>query len=513
MRIHSLACGVPWLCLVWLASADVVAQTLERVDTKVALAQVLKKVDPVVPPAAQRARVGGPVIADVTVSATGRVTAVNILAGPELLHAAARTALQQWTFKPFVVRGQTRVVVTILEVTFPDPIREEEDRKDEALRAANHECERQMDIDVAAAVPLCRKAMLATENVPVTVTAQTIGLEYERAWQVYLRALIQAGRAQDDVDTLRRAIEKRAKLGRPDDRTSADAWATLGIVQARLGASADAEASFSKSESMYSALIERTPRLMDSLVASFKGVLTVHAAFRRSTGDAAGADRLTSQAATLSLLPAGGSPTTVPKAPVFVTRRTGDIRIVEAEPARLTDEDVRRIQALLPGSVIAWMEITHVDAEEIPVSMMASVCLKAVEGKSGLRRGRCETLDKSRPDGRGQDGGWRKIGGRKSDYVLFGDVSDDRPTEVMARPNEEPMSDDRLLGIQQLLARKAVAAPTNRLRSDIQPWRISSIVPYQGSDIVVILSAGDGVRSQSIIVRPVGDGWDVVDIR
>jgi TonB family protein len=513
MRIHSLAFGILWLCLVWLALADGVAQTLERVDTKVALAQVLKKVDPVVPPVAQSARVGGTVIADVTISATGRVTAVNILAGPDLLHAAARTALQQWTFKPFIVRGQARVVVTILEVNFPDPRKEEQDHKNEVLRAANHECERQMDIDVAAAVPLCRKAMLATENVSVAVTAQTIGAEYERAWQAYLNALIRAGRAQDDVDILRRAIEKRAKLGRPDDRTSADAWATLGIVQARLGANADADASFSKSESMYSALIERTPRLMDSLVASFKGILTVHAALRRSAGDAAGADRLTSQAATLSLLPAGGSSPGLPTAPAPVTRRTGDIRIVETEPAQLTDEDVRRIQALLPGSVIAWMEITHVSAEKVPTLMLANVCLKAVAGRSGLRRGRCEMLDKSRPDGRGQGGGWRKMGGGTSDYVLFGDVSDDKRTRVTSRPNEEPLSDARLLSIQQLLARKAVAAPTDRLKSDIQPWRISSIVPYQGNDIIVILSADDGVHSQSIVVRPVGDGWNVVDIR
>jgi len=38
--------------------------------------------------------VGGTVIADVTISPTGRVTAVNILAGADLLHAAATTALR-----------------------------------------------------------------------------------------------------------------------------------------------------------------------------------------------------------------------------------------------------------------------------------------------------------------------------------------------------------------------------------------------------------------------------------
>jgi TonB family protein len=491
--------------------AGLAAQSLDRVDTKVALAQIVKRVDPIVPPVAQSLRVGGTVIADVTISATGRVTAVNILAGPDLLHEATRTALRQWTFKPFVVRGQARSVITILEVKFPDPAKEEQDGNDEALRDATHECERQMEIDVAAAVPQCRKAMLATEKVRVAVSAQTIGYEYERAWRAYLNALIKAGHEQADIDTLKRAIETRAKLGRPGDHTSADAWATLAIMQGRARANADADASFAKSESIYSALMDTSPGSIDVFAPGLKGILTVHAAFRRSTGDAVGADALMSKAATLPVVSPTVSTATAPKVPARVTRRMGEIRVVEQEPAQLSGEDVRRIQVLMPGRAIAWMEITHVDNEKIPILMMADVCLKTVTGTSGLRRGHCQLLQKSKPDGRGQAGGWRKTPSGY-DYVVFGDATDEQPTRVTTSPNDEPLSDERILAAQRLIARRAAAAPTDRLKSDIQPWRISSISPYQGRDFVFILGSGDG-RSQSIVLRPVGDAWDVVDIR
>ena len=86
-------CAILAICLV-LLGGTIRAQILDRVETGVAMAQLLKKVDPVIPPVAASARVGATVVADVTVGATGRVTNVSILAGADLLHAAATTALR-----------------------------------------------------------------------------------------------------------------------------------------------------------------------------------------------------------------------------------------------------------------------------------------------------------------------------------------------------------------------------------------------------------------------------------
>ena len=132
---------------------------------------------------------------------------------------------------------------------------------------------RQLEIDATAAVPLCwgAAAWSARSASRSSPTPQTISADYERAWQAYVTSLITAGRSQTDVDTLTRAIARRASLGRPSDQASADAYATLAIVQQRLGASDQAEASFTKSESIYSALIERSPRGIPSLEADSDG--------------------------------------------------------------------------------------------------------------------------------------------------------------------------------------------------------------------------------------------------
>jgi TonB family protein len=93
-----------------------------RVPTDVAMKQLIKRVDPIVPPEATAARVGGPVIADVIVSPKGTVESVTILAGPPILQAAATEAFRQWVFKPFTRNGRVVPALVLVEVHFPDPI-------------------------------------------------------------------------------------------------------------------------------------------------------------------------------------------------------------------------------------------------------------------------------------------------------------------------------------------------------------------------------------------------------
>jgi len=278
-------------------------------------------------------------------------------------------------------------------------------------------------------------------------------------------------------------------------------------VQQRLGASDQAEASFTKSESIYSALIERSPRV----IPSFQQILTVHAALRRARGDDAGAGKLQSQAQTLGLLPSAGAPAPARSSSIRETRRAGDITIIEGTPIQLTDEDVQRIRSLA-GAPISRMEVSHVDAAGAPLTMSVDACMKAPEVKAGLRRGSCAVFAKMRSGARGQAGGWQKVTD-KDEYVLFGDASDMQPTRLMSIAGVEPLSDARVVAIHQLLRRRAVASPTTRLRSDIQPWRIATIVPVERGDYMVVLTSDDGSQRQTIRLRPVGDGWDVVEMR
>jgi TonB family protein len=106
MRISDRCLTASTFALTIAIGGFATAQAPRRVDTPTALAQIVKKVDPVVPPEAAKANVGGVVIADVVIGPAGTVSSVSILSGHMLLHAAAERAMRQWTFKPFLAAGR-----------------------------------------------------------------------------------------------------------------------------------------------------------------------------------------------------------------------------------------------------------------------------------------------------------------------------------------------------------------------------------------------------------------------
>src|SRR5215471_8319025 len=77
-----------------------------RIDSSVAMRQIVKRVDPVFPPDVIAANPGAPFAADVVIKTDGTVESVTIVLGPPALHAAAIAALKQWTFKPFMNAGR-----------------------------------------------------------------------------------------------------------------------------------------------------------------------------------------------------------------------------------------------------------------------------------------------------------------------------------------------------------------------------------------------------------------------
>ena len=126
-----------------------------RIETAEALSQVLKKVDPEVPAEAVAAKIGGAVIADVVIGPTGTVSSITIVGGHEMLHGEAVVALKQWRFRPFVRKGKPVSVRVILEVAFPDPVRDTERQAFDEHRAAVRRCEQGIKTTPAAAPALC----------------------------------------------------------------------------------------------------------------------------------------------------------------------------------------------------------------------------------------------------------------------------------------------------------------------------------------------------------------------
>jgi TonB family protein len=90
-------------------------RTLPSSVNEVQPARLIKADPPEYPALAKANRINGEVTLDALIDTTGRVTDVKVVAGPNLLRAAALDALRSWKYEPARLRG--RAVPTRLNVT------------------------------------------------------------------------------------------------------------------------------------------------------------------------------------------------------------------------------------------------------------------------------------------------------------------------------------------------------------------------------------------------------------
>lgn len=80
--------------------------------------RLVRRVTPMYPEEARRAKREGVVSLGVTIAEDGTVKDVNVRAGDPLLADAAVEAVKLWRYKPFVVQGTAVEVPTVITVTF-----------------------------------------------------------------------------------------------------------------------------------------------------------------------------------------------------------------------------------------------------------------------------------------------------------------------------------------------------------------------------------------------------------
>lgn len=82
---------------------------------------LIKKAQPVYPPAAIRMRVEGAVQLLATIGKTGNITAVKILSGEPVLAQSALDAVKQWKYKPYYLNGDPVEIQTQVTINFKLP--------------------------------------------------------------------------------------------------------------------------------------------------------------------------------------------------------------------------------------------------------------------------------------------------------------------------------------------------------------------------------------------------------
>jgi len=80
--------------------------------------KLIRRVEPVYPELAKRARVQGRVVLVVTVDEEGSVAEIKVTNGHPLLDEAAVTAVRQWKYSPTLLNGEPVPVIATVTVTF-----------------------------------------------------------------------------------------------------------------------------------------------------------------------------------------------------------------------------------------------------------------------------------------------------------------------------------------------------------------------------------------------------------
>jgi protein TonB len=80
--------------------------------------RIIRKIQPIYPESARRAGIQGEVLLEGIISRSGRMEDVKAVSGHPWLVAAAKDAVSQWRFRPYVLNGKPIDVITRVTVDF-----------------------------------------------------------------------------------------------------------------------------------------------------------------------------------------------------------------------------------------------------------------------------------------------------------------------------------------------------------------------------------------------------------
>jgi protein TonB len=89
-----------------------------NVSTGVSAGLLINPIQPVYPPIARAAHVGGTVIVQAVISKTGHIEATHVLSGPAMLQQAALDAVRNARYHPYLLNGEPTEVDTTFSINF-----------------------------------------------------------------------------------------------------------------------------------------------------------------------------------------------------------------------------------------------------------------------------------------------------------------------------------------------------------------------------------------------------------
>jgi len=79
---------------------------------------LIRKLQPMYPPLARTARIQGAVVLQAVISKEGAIENLKVLTGHPMLVQAAREAVMQWRYRPYILNNEPVEVETQITVNF-----------------------------------------------------------------------------------------------------------------------------------------------------------------------------------------------------------------------------------------------------------------------------------------------------------------------------------------------------------------------------------------------------------
>jgi TonB family protein len=268
-----------------------------RVAPSIASQNLVRKVEPTVPPLAKTMGLGGTVSAEIVINAQGKVSSVKLLSGHPMLAPAFIDAVRKWEYKPFLADGQAVAVSTTVEwivATAKHSTVEEKALQDyyPAFEGCYKSAKEGKGVE---AEKKCNEAVILADQLP-----QNRVLERSSARTFLGHALFQQHRYAEAVPLYEKAVEIRKNYENSgSDADFASENANLARAYAALGQFDKADDFYSNAVTIFEAAIASLPDMKENYVARLKQVLLEYSKLKADRGQQDEATKLQGRAAEL----------------------------------------------------------------------------------------------------------------------------------------------------------------------------------------------------------------------
>lgn len=251
-----------------------------RVDPSIASQNLVKKVEPTVPPLAKAMGLGGTVSAEIVIDSQGKVSSVKLISGHPMLAPAFIDAVKKWEYKPFLANGQAVTVSTTVEwiVGTAKHATVEEKALQDYYPAFESCYKLAKESKSVEAEKKCNEAVVLADQLP-----QNRVIERREALPLYEKAV-----------EIRKNYENSGS-----DADFASENANLARAYAALGQFDKADDFYSNAVTIFEAAIASLPDMKENYVARLKQVLLEYSKLKADRGQQDEATKLQGRAAEL----------------------------------------------------------------------------------------------------------------------------------------------------------------------------------------------------------------------